>query len=59
MSAHDSPAQETKGIFALPLVACIVVLLILIFFTRPIFHQGHESSHEKIEAPHTEGAEHQ
>ncbi|WP_316798614.1 hypothetical protein [Pedobacter frigidisoli] len=61
MSAHDShaPAQETKGIWALPLTAWIIVLLLLVAFTRPIFH--HEESaadgHEKTEASHSEHAE--
>lgn len=61
MSAHDShaPVQQTKGIWALPLIACIVVLILLVIFTRPIFH--HESdatNHEKTEMMHKEGAEH-
>ncbi|MFC3562014.1 hypothetical protein [Pedobacter jamesrossensis] len=54
MSAHDShaPVQETKGIWALPLAACILALVLLIIFTRPIFnHEEANSSHEKTEAP--------
>ncbi|GAA3968377.1 hypothetical protein GCM10022246_21390 [Pedobacter ginsengiterrae] len=61
MSAHDShaPVQETKGIWALPLTAWIIVLILCVAFTRPIFnHEEPKSSHEKIEAPaHHEKAE--
>jgi flagellar biosynthesis/type III secretory pathway M-ring protein FliF/YscJ len=61
MSAHDShaPVQQTKGIWALPLTAWIIVLILLVAFTRPIFHHGEEasSSHEKTEAHHTEAPE--
>ncbi len=67
MSAHDShaPVQQTKGIWALPLTAWIIVLILVVAFTRPIFHcEDGTSSHEKTETkhgaetPHTEGAEH-
>jgi len=57
MSAHDShaPVQETKGIWALPLTAWIIVLVLLVAFTRPIFHNAEEgTSHEKTEAHQTE-----
>jgi len=60
MSAHDShaPVQQTKGIWALPLTAWIIVLILLVAFTRPIFHHGEEtSSHEKTEVNHTEAPE--
>ena len=61
MSAHDShaPVQETKGIWALPLTACIIVVLLIVCFTRPIFNHSEEGCcHEKTEAPahgNTEG----
>lgn len=61
MSAHDShaPVQETKGIWALPLAALIISLILLVVFTRPIFnHEEAKSSHEKTEVPaHHEKAE--
>lgn len=62
MSAHDShaPVQETKGIWALPLTAWIIVLILCVVFTRPIFNHEEtaNSSHEKTEAPaHHEKAE--
>ncbi|WP_293788257.1 hypothetical protein [uncultured Pedobacter sp.] len=60
MSAHDShaPVQQTKGIWALPLTVWIIVLILLVAFTRPIFHHGEEtSSNEKTEAHHTEAPE--
>lgn len=58
MSAHDShaPVQETKGIWTLPLIACIIVVLLIIGFTRPIFHHEESSSHE-TEAPAHEKTE--
>ncbi|WP_316739763.1 hypothetical protein [Pedobacter aquatilis] len=57
MSAHDShaPVQQTKGIWALPLTVWIIVLILCVAFTRPIFHhaeEGGSSSHEKTEATH-------
>ncbi|UKT62939.1 hypothetical protein [Pedobacter mucosus] len=57
--SHDThaPVHQTKGIWALPLTALIVVILILIYFTRPIFPQGESSSHEKVEAPAHEKTE--
>lgn len=61
MSAHDShaPVQQTKGIWALPLIACIIVLILLVVFTRPIFnHNTEDAHHEKTEMMHKEGAEH-
>ncbi|PWS30852.1 hypothetical protein [Pedobacter paludis] len=64
MSGHDThaPVQQTKGIWALPLTAWIIVLILVVAFTRPIFHHEEESSsHEKTEAKHTsqpEGAHH-
>ena len=60
MSSHDThaPVQETKGIWALPLAAWIIVLLLLVAFTRPIFHHEEaSSSHEKTEAKHSETPE--
>ncbi|KQM74723.1 hypothetical protein ASE74_01675 [Pedobacter sp. Leaf216] len=60
MSAHDShaPVHQTKGIWALPLTAWIIVLILLLAFTRPIFHHEKEtSSHEKTEVNHTEAPE--
>ncbi|QPH41493.1 hypothetical protein [Pedobacter endophyticus] len=59
MSAHDShaPVQQTKGIWALPLTAWIIVLLLLVYFTRPIFHHEGNSSHETTEAPAHEKTE--
>ena len=55
MSAHDShaPVQQTKGIWALPLTAWILVLLLVVYFTRPIFnHEEAPAHHEKTEAAH-------
>ncbi|GGE53831.1 hypothetical protein EV200_102480 [Pedobacter psychrotolerans] len=60
MSAHDShaPVQDTKGIWTLPLAAWIIVLILLVAFTRPIFHHAEEStSHEKTEKPHSKAEE--
>lgn len=60
MSAHDShaPVQQTKGIWALPLTVWIIVLILLVAFTRPIFNHGETStSHEKTETHHSESAE--
>ncbi|TCD04568.1 hypothetical protein EZ449_16580 [Pedobacter frigidisoli] len=59
MSAHDThaPVQQTKGIWALPLTAWIVVLLLVVYFTRPIFHHEEAASHEKTEAPAHEKTE--
>lgn len=62
MSAHDShaPVQETKGIWALPLTVWIIVLILCVAFTRPIFHHEAASAaegHEKTEASHSEHAE--
>ncbi|GGH08345.1 hypothetical protein [Pedobacter zeae] len=60
MSAHDShaPVQQTKGIWALPLTAWIIVLILLVAFTRPIF-PGHEkaASHGETEGYQTEATE--
>ena len=61
MSAHDShaPVQQTKGIWALPLTVWIIVLILCVAFTRPIFHhaeEGSSSEHGKTEATHTEEA---
>lgn len=57
MSSHDThkPALETKGIWALPLTAWILVLVLVFAFTRPIFHHEEEAAapaHEKTEAHH-------
>ncbi|WP_316847941.1 hypothetical protein [Pedobacter psychrodurus] len=55
MSAHDShaPVQQTTGIWALPLTAWILVLLLCVYFTRPIFnHKEASAHHEKTEAAH-------
>lgn len=61
MSAHDShaPVQQTKGIWALPLTAWIIVLILLVAFTRPIFVHGpaEGSHHEKTEKPHNKAEE--
>ncbi|MFC4212976.1 hypothetical protein ACFOWA_17405 [Pedobacter lithocola] len=61
MSAHDShaPVQQTSGIWALPLTAWILVLILVVIFTRPIFNheEAPASSHEKTEMPAHEGAE--
>ncbi|PWS27412.1 hypothetical protein DHW03_07310 [Pedobacter yonginense] len=60
MSGHDThaPVQQTKGIWALPLTAWIIVLILLVVFTRPILPHAEEStSHEKTEAKHTAPAE--
>ncbi|TDG35204.1 hypothetical protein EZJ43_15000 [Pedobacter changchengzhani] len=60
MSAHDShaPVQNTKGIWALPLIACIICLILLVIFTRPIFnHEDGSAAHEKTEMMHKDGAE--
>ncbi|NTE03383.1 hypothetical protein G6M26_08300 [Agrobacterium tumefaciens] len=59
MSAHDShaPVQETKGIWTLPLTAWIIVLILLVAFTRPIFVHEVESAHEKTEKPHSKAEE--
>ncbi|RDC57434.1 hypothetical protein DU508_09785 [Pedobacter chinensis] len=56
MSAHDShaPVQQTKGIWALPLTAWIIVIILVFAFTRPIFHEATGSGHEKTESHHTE-----
>jgi len=60
MSAHDShaPVQQTKGIWALPLAAWIIVLILLVAFTRPIFvHEVEGGHHETTEKPHSKAAE--
>lgn len=60
MSAHDThaPVQQTKGIWALPLTAWIIVLILVVVFTRPIFHHEEAgASHEKTEVHHTEATE--
>ncbi|WP_443936560.1 hypothetical protein [Pedobacter sp. MW01-1-1] len=61
MSAHDShaPVQETKGIWALPLTVWIIVIILCVAFTRPIFphHAGTSEGHEKTEAPAHESTE--
>jgi len=61
MSAHDShaPVQQTTGIWALPLTAWIIVLILCVVFTRPIFHHEEEgtTSHEKTEMPAHEKTE--
>jgi len=60
MSAHDShaPVQQTKGIWALPLAAWIIVLILLVAFTRPIFvHEKEGSGHHETEKPHSKAEE--
>jgi len=58
MSGHDShhPQQETKGIWALPLAAWIIVIIMVFFFTidfsKPTAAEGHGEGHEKTEAHH-------
>ncbi|WP_165585873.1 hypothetical protein [Pedobacter nototheniae] len=55
MSSHDThkPSLETKGIWALPLTAWILVLILVFAFTRPIFnHEEAAPAHEKTEAHH-------
>lgn len=54
MSSHDThkPVQETKGIWALPLAAWILVLVLVFVFTRPKSEEKHEASHEKTEVHH-------
>lgn len=54
MSAHDThaPSLETKGIWALPLVAWIFVMLLVVYFTRPVFVHGDAPAHDKTEATH-------
>lgn len=57
--SHDThaPVQQTKGIWALPLTAFIIVLLMVFFFTRPILHNEEVSAHEKTEKPAHEKTE--
>ncbi|WP_443944539.1 hypothetical protein ACJVDH_16660 [Pedobacter sp. AW1-32] len=58
MSGHDShhPPQETKGIWALPLTAWIIVIIMVFFFTidrsKTTTAEGHGEGHEKTEAHH-------
>ncbi len=57
--SHDkhAPVEQSKGIWALPMVSLIIVILLLIYYARPIFPQAEPSSHEKIEAPAHEKTE--
>ncbi|MCZ4245337.1 hypothetical protein [Pedobacter punctiformis] len=54
MSAHDThaPVQDTKGIWALPMTAWVLVLVLVFAFTRPKTEEKHEQGHEKTEAHH-------